>query len=98
MGDLPAVRVSKTSRSFSHCGIDYAGPIKIRASSGRGISSRKAYIALFICLSTRAIHLELVGDYSTSAFLNAITRFCSRRGLSQSTPTMEQLLSELIKN
>lgn len=83
MGDLPAARVQRPSRSFSHCGVDYAGPIKIRASAGRGIQSRKAYISLFICLSTRAIHLELVGDYSTSAFLKAFTRFCSR-GLPQS--------------
>jgi len=78
MGDLPAVRVSKSERAFSHCGIDYAGPIRIRASAGRGITARKAYIALFICLSTRAIHLELVGDYFFPAFLSAFSRFCSR--------------------
>lgn len=83
MGDLPTSRVSAATRSFLHCGIDYAGPVQIRASAGRGITSRKAYIALFICLATKAIHLELVGDYSTPAFLNAYSRFCSRRGLPQ---------------
>jgi len=81
MGNLPALRVSPPERCFLHCGLDYAGPIQIRASSGRGITSRKAYIALFVCLATRAIHLELVGDYSTNAFLNAYSRFCARRGL-----------------
>ncbi|XP_036140324.1 uncharacterized protein LOC118644157 [Monomorium pharaonis] len=81
MGDLPPMRVSVPSRPFSHCGVDYAGPIKVRSATGRGITARKAYIALFICLATRAIHLELVGDYSTPAFLNAYLRFCSRRGL-----------------
>ncbi|XP_076660066.1 uncharacterized protein LOC143363353 [Halictus rubicundus] len=81
MGDLPAARVSPAKKPFSHCGLDYAGPIQIRASAGRGITSRKAYIALFVCMSTKAVHLELVADYSTSAFLNAYTRFCSRRGL-----------------
>ncbi|XP_036146374.1 uncharacterized protein LOC118646805 [Monomorium pharaonis] len=84
MGDLPKVRVSPPPRGFAHCGIDYAGPVKVRASAGRGIQSRKAYIALFICMATRAIHLELVGDYSTPSFLNAYLRFCSRRGLPQS--------------
>lgn len=84
MGDLPEVRVTPAPRSFSHCGVDYAGPVHVRACAGRGISSRKAYIALFVCLSTKAIHLELVGDYSTSAFLNAYSRFCARRGLPQS--------------
>ncbi|KMQ90524.1 hypothetical protein RF55_9719 [Lasius niger] len=84
MGDLPKMQVSHLPRSFSHCGLDYAGPVKVRASAGRGITSRKAYIALFVCLSTRAIHLELVGDYSTPSFLNAYVRFCSRRGLPHS--------------
>ncbi|XP_036146902.1 uncharacterized protein LOC118646983 [Monomorium pharaonis] len=83
MGDLPASRVSPPPRAFSWCGLDYAGPVRVRASAGRGITSRKAYIALFICMSTRAIHLELVGDYSSSAFRGAFTRFCSRRGLPQ---------------
>ncbi|XP_011865588.1 PREDICTED: uncharacterized protein LOC105560785 [Vollenhovia emeryi] len=83
MGDLPEARVSSAARSFLHSGLDYAGPIQIRASAGRGITSRKAYIALFICLATKAIHLELVGDYSTQAFLNAFSRSCARRGLPQ---------------
>jgi len=84
MGPLPSIRVSPPPRCFAHCGVDYAGPIQVRASAGRGIKSFKAYIALFICLATRAIHLELVGDYSTDAFLRAFNRFCSRRGLPQS--------------
>ncbi|XP_036143391.1 uncharacterized protein LOC118645788 [Monomorium pharaonis] len=83
MGDLLEPRVSAFARSVLHCGVDYAGPVLIRASAGRGITSRKTYIALFICLATRAIHLELVGDYSTSAFSNAYSRFCARRGLPQ---------------
>ncbi|XP_076285454.1 uncharacterized protein LOC143211557, partial [Lasioglossum baleicum] len=81
MGNLSDARVSPPARCFAHCGVDYAGPFQIRATAGRGITSRKAYIALFICMATRAIHLELAVDYSTPAFLNAYLRFCSRRGL-----------------
>ncbi|XP_076289809.1 uncharacterized protein LOC143213641 [Lasioglossum baleicum] len=81
MGQLPTPRVSPSSRCFSHCGVDYAGPFQIRASSGRGITSRKAYVSLFVCLATKAIHLELVSDYSTPAFIRAFDRFCSRRGI-----------------
>ncbi|XP_011171119.1 uncharacterized protein LOC105203893 [Solenopsis invicta] len=81
MGQLPRARVSAPARAFLHCGVDFAGPVATRASSGRGIASRKGYIAVFICLSTRAVHLELVGGYSTSAFLDAYSRFCARRGL-----------------
>lgn len=36
---------------------------------------------MFVCLTTRAVHLEVVSDYSTSAFLAAFRRFTSRRGL-----------------
>ncbi|XP_019699633.2 uncharacterized protein LOC109504397 [Harpegnathos saltator] len=81
MGDLPKERVSAPTRSFIHCGLDYARPVFIRVSAGRGIVSHKAYIALFICLATRAIHLELVVDYSAQAFLNAFSCFSARHGL-----------------
>lgn len=81
MGDLPTVRVSPPERAFLHCGLDYAGPMQIRATSGRGIASRKAYIAIFVCMATRAVHLEVVEGYSTPAFLGAFSRFCARRGL-----------------
>ena len=40
----------------------------------------KGYVCLFICLSTRAVHLELVMDLSTNAFLAAFRRFTARRG------------------
>ena len=84
MGNLPAVRVSPPTRAFLHCGLDYAGPIQIRSMSGRGIASRKSYIAIFVCMATRAIHLEVVDGYSTPAFLGAFSRFCARRGLPES--------------
>lgn len=69
------------ARPFLHCGVDYAGPIAVRSSKGRGVKSHKSYVALFVCLATRATHLELVGGYDTPAFLDAYTRFCARRGL-----------------
>ncbi|KMQ85252.1 hypothetical protein RF55_16302 [Lasius niger] len=82
MGQLPDYRVRPAARAFVHCGLDYAGPIQIRSIPGRGYKSRKAYIAVFICMTIKAAHLELVSDLSTSACLAAFDRFCARRGIS----------------
>ena len=78
-GVSPAQRV-EPSRPFSRVGLDYAGPFHIKASQGRGRKSFKGFVALFVCLSSKAVHLELVGDLTTKAFLGALSRFPSRRG------------------
>lgn len=80
MGELPAVRV-QPAPPFNRTGVDYAGPFLLLPYVGRGQRPRKNYIALFICLITKAVHLELVEDYSSKAFLDAFRRFASRRGL-----------------
>ncbi|XP_076658785.1 uncharacterized protein LOC143362467 [Halictus rubicundus] len=67
MGDLPPERVSPT-RSFTNTGVDYAGPYLVRTTKGRGHKAHKAYLALFICLSSRAIHLELVRPGKSTEF------------------------------
>lgn len=82
MGNLPNPRVH-IERPFTHTGIDCAGPIDLRMSKGRGAKSYKGYITLFICLGTKAVHIEAVSDMSTPAFLAAYRRFCSRRGYPQ---------------
>lgn len=81
MGQLPAARASPPRRAFEHCGLDYAGPVCLRAPVGRRSKTYKGYIALFVCLASRAIHLEVVSSYAATAFLDAFSRFCSRRGL-----------------
>ncbi|XP_046604989.1 uncharacterized protein LOC124297725 [Neodiprion virginianus] len=80
MGQLPQSRVTQ-SRPCLHSGVDYAGPFSIRASRGRGAKSCKGYIVIFICFTTSAVHLELVSDYTTEAFIAAYKRFTSRRGI-----------------
>ncbi|XP_058446192.1 uncharacterized protein LOC131427220 [Malaya genurostris] len=79
MGSLPAARVT-ACRPFAHVGVDYAGPIMVRCSNTRGARCMKGYIVVFICLSTKAIHLEVAGDLSTDTFLGAFRRMISRRG------------------
>ena len=80
MDDLPTSRVTR-SHPFAQVEIDYAGPIKARMSSGRGGKSFLGYIAVFVCMSTRAVHLEFVSRYDSEHFMAAFKRFISRRCL-----------------
>lgn len=77
MGQLPEVRI-KASAPFMHSGVDYAGPITLKVS--RNVS-KKSYIAVFTCMATRSVHLELAGDLSSESFMNALYRFIGRRGV-----------------
>lgn len=82
MGDLSASRVEGFTRPFTTCGVDYAGPIQVRESRRRGrIHISKAYIAIFICFNTKAVHIELVTSLTTESFLAALHRFTGRRGI-----------------
>lgn len=83
MGDLPPLHV-RPSRPFSHTGVDYAGPVWLRSSKGRGHKVSKAFLVIFVCLSSRAVHLDAATDYSADAFLAALRRFVFQRGLCQS--------------
>ncbi|CAG7827671.1 unnamed protein product, partial [Allacma fusca] len=78
MGDLPAIRVIP-QRPFMKVGVDYAGPIMLRR--GKGNAQQKGYITIFICMVTRAMHLEVVTSLTSEAFMTVLKRFISRRGL-----------------
>jgi len=80
MGQLPSERL-RPSRPFLHSGVAYADPFTIKIWKGKNTKTYKAYIVLFTCFSTSAIHLELVTDYTTERFIAAYKRFTSRRGI-----------------
>ncbi|XP_049879678.1 uncharacterized protein LOC126376395 [Pectinophora gossypiella] len=79
MGQLPEARL-KPSRPFKTAGVDFTGHINIRFSPGRGAKSYKGYICIFICMVSKAIHLEAVSDLTSQGFIAAFRRFVSRRG------------------
>ncbi|XP_033231659.1 uncharacterized protein LOC117182663 [Belonocnema kinseyi] len=81
MGNLPSARVTP-KRPFYVCGVDYAGPYKLDERV-RSRVTYKAYICIFVCFVTNAVHIELAHNLSTNVFLNCLRRFISRRGKCQ---------------
>lgn len=87
MGNLPAVRVNE-AEPFAYTGVDFAGPFEIRRGRGRPKSGRgkvlsdteKAWIVIFVCLVTRAAHLEVCIGLTIEEFMAAFERFIMRKG------------------
>ena len=42
---------------------------------------KKAYGGVFVCFATKAVHLELVSELTTSAFIATLHRFIGHRGI-----------------
>ncbi|XP_062541040.1 uncharacterized protein LOC134209076 [Armigeres subalbatus] len=78
MGQLPSARV-RPARPFLKTGIDYCGPFYLKPYHRRA-APPKTYIAVFVCFTTKAIHLELVMDLSTAGFISALRRFIGHHG------------------
>ncbi|XP_055614994.1 uncharacterized protein LOC129761301 [Toxorhynchites rutilus septentrionalis] len=79
VGQLPQPR-TEPSRAFTVVGVDYCGPVYTKPAHRRA-APRKAYIAVFVCFTSKAIHLELVCDLSTEAFIAALRRFIAHHGM-----------------
>lgn len=80
MGDLPPSRL-KPKRVFDTCGTDYAGPFLVKVHKLKRVQPVKVYICLFVCFTTKAVHIEIVNDLTSDAYIATLTRFVSRRGL-----------------
>ncbi|KAJ8020731.1 hypothetical protein HOLleu_40400 [Holothuria leucospilota] len=76
MADLPANRVEAALSPFTHCGMDYFGPLIVR----RGRSEVKRYGVIFTCFSSRAVHFEVAHSLETDACINAVRQCLARRG------------------
>ena len=74
--NLPVDR-TEVSLPFQVIGVDYAGPITHKISKTK---EGKAYLLLFACSLTRAVHLELLTDQKTEGFVTCLKRFIARRG------------------
>ena len=80
MSQLPKVRVNQ-ALPFENVGVDLAGPFQIKSGQHRKSQIIKVWIVTFICMLTKAIHLEITSSCDTEHFLGAFDRFSSRRGI-----------------
>ena len=76
MAPLPSSRTAAYEPPFTHTGMDLFGPLHVK--HGRGTAKR--WCCLFTCLTTRAVHLEVVNSLSTDDFILCLRRFLNRRG------------------
>lgn len=80
MADLPQDRLSP-GPPFSSVGVDTFGPWEVAARRTRGgLAHAKRWAVMFSCLSSRAVHIEVVEEMSSSSFINALRRFVAIRG------------------
>uniref|UniRef100_A0A1B0GPH1 Uncharacterized protein n=1 Tax=Phlebotomus papatasi TaxID=29031 RepID=A0A1B0GPH1_PHLPP len=78
MSNCPENRVCQF-RVFTHTGIDFCGPFYLKPLTRKG-ASPKVYVCVYICLTPRAVHLEMVESLTTDAFIGSLKRFTARRG------------------
>ena len=70
MAELPSDRVEKYP-PFTYCGMDCFGPFTVK----QGHKEVKRYGLLLTCLCSRAVHIEMLDDMSTDAFINSLRCF-----------------------
>ncbi|XP_055585318.1 uncharacterized protein LOC129738158 [Uranotaenia lowii] len=76
MAPLPPARLAHHERAFTYTGLDYFGPLLVKI----GRANVKRWIALFTCLTTRAVHLEVAYSLTTASCISTVRRFVGRRG------------------
>lgn len=81
MGDLPRHRITNI-RPFLIVGVDYCRPLFLKEKRHRNCAKIKTFVAVFVCFSTRAVHLEIVDDLTTEACMASLKCFFARQGKS----------------
>ena len=82
MSDLPVEHLGYKQPPFNHTGVDYFGPLYVPVRR----STEKRCGFLFTCLTTRAVHLEIVPSLDASSCVMGIERFIARRGTPNTIP------------
>ena len=77
MADLPIERFGYKQPPFSNTGVDYFGSFLVPIRRSR----EKRWGFLFTCLTTRAVHIEVVPSLDTGSCVMGVERFIARRGI-----------------
>ena len=85
MAPLSQIRLKFNIRALGNVGIDFARPVLTK--QGQGKTRNKRYFCLFTCLSSKAVHLEMLLGLDTTAFLNGFYRMINRRGVTMEVIT-----------
>ena len=81
MGKVPLVNL-RPAPVFNAIQIDLFGPWLVRGEVQKRITG-KCWGTLFVCLASRAVHIEVIAGYSTEDFLMGLHRFAALRGWPQ---------------
>lgn len=80
MADLPGERL-QVAPPFTYVGVDVFEPWDVVSRRTRGgHTNSKRWAVMFSCMSSRAVHIELIESMSASSFINALRRFFATRG------------------
>jgi len=80
MADLSPAGVL-SCRPFTKVGVDYADPHNMREYKLRKALVYKIYVAAYVCMTVKVVHLVVISDLSLDAILATLDRFVARRGL-----------------
>ena len=75
-----ACRPRHSSSSILYCGARLCRSLPLQEGQPQEAHSLKTYACIYICFSTKTVHLELVSDLTSAAFLASFCRFTGRQG------------------
>ena len=79
MGQLPVERIAMQSPPFAGVCLDLMGPVVVKGVINKR-ANQKVWPLLFVCQATGALHICLMHNYGTEAFLLQYRSFVTLRG------------------
>lgn len=78
MSALPQERTSRAN-PFEYTTLDLFGPFEVRDAVKKR-TKKKVWGVVYCCMTSRAVHADLIDDQSSESFLQAYSRFTALRG------------------